>query len=136
MSKNVLGVIAGLAVWAIVVSVVGAVMRAAWPAYAAVADAMTFTLPMQIARLAISAVATLAAGWATASIVSRSLVARVMPGVLLLVAFIPVHINLFDKFPLWYHLTFLVSLIPLTYAGGLICTWRPGVRVDNGLRPA
>jgi hypothetical protein len=136
MSKNVLGVIAGLAVWAIVVSVVGAVMRAAWPAYAAVADAMTFTLPMQIARLAISAVATLAAGWATASIVSRSLVARVMPGVLLLVAFIPVHINLFDKFPLWYHLTFLVSLIPLTYAGGLICTWRPGARVDNGLRPA
>jgi len=41
-----------------------------------------------------------------------------MPGVLLLVAFIPQHVMLWDKFPVWYHLTFLLSLVPLTYLGG------------------
>jgi hypothetical protein len=39
---------------------------------------------------------------------------------LLLVVFIPQHIMLWDKFPVWYPLTFLVSLVPLTYMGGNI----------------
>jgi hypothetical protein len=138
MSKKILGVIAGLVVWAIVVTALGQIMRSGWPAYAKVADAMTFTLPMLIARLSISVVATLAAGLVTASIVPSARVAGVMPGVLLLLAFIPEHINLFDKFPLWYHLTFLVSLIPLTYAGGTIATRRvnPAVSIEKDLRPA
>ena len=34
---------------------------------------------------------------------------RLRPGVILLVAFIPVHIGLWDKFPVWYHLTFLLA---------------------------
>jgi hypothetical protein len=45
----------------------------------------------------------------------------VLPGVLLLIGFIPVHVMLWDKFPVWYHLAFLLSLVPLTYLGG---TWR------------
>ena len=39
---------------------------------------------------------------------------------ILLVAFIPQHIMLWKTFPVWYHLTFLLSLVPLTYAGGTI----------------
>src|SRR5262245_51113548 len=118
MAKKILGVVAGLAVWITIVTVVGAIMRLSWPAYASVADAMTFTFPMQVARLSISFLATLAAGLVTATIVQRSVVARLMTGVLLLMAFIPVHVMLWDKFPVWYHLTFLLSLIPLTYLGG------------------
>jgi hypothetical protein len=120
MSKRILGVVAGLAVWITTVSVLGAIMRLSWPAYASVADAMTFTLPMLIARLSIGAFATLATGMAAAAIAPRSMVARVMPGVVLLMAFIPVHIALWDKFPVWYHLTFLASLVPLTCIGGTI----------------
>jgi len=119
MAKKTLGVVAGLAAWMIIVTVVGAIMRASWPAYARVADAMTFTLPMLIARLSIGAVATLAAGLVTASIARGSTIARVLPGVLLVVGFIPVHVMLWDKFPVWYHLTFLASLVPLTYLGGM-----------------
>ena len=48
------------------------------------------------------------------------MVTRLMPGVLLLIGFIPVHISLWDRFPVWYHLTFLLSLVPLTYLGGTI----------------
>jgi hypothetical protein len=36
--------------------------------------------------------------------------------------FIPQHIMLWDKFPVWYHLTFLASLVPLTWIGGNIPT--------------
>jgi hypothetical protein len=118
MSKKILGVIAGLLVWLIVVIVVGEIMRWSWPGYASVADAMTFTLPMMIARLLIGALATLAAGMVTAIIVPRSTMTRVVTGVLLLIAFIPQHVMLWEKFPVWYHFTFLLSLVPLTYVGG------------------
>jgi len=50
MTRNVLGVIAGLAGWLIIAAVAGLIMRSSWPAYASVADSMTFTLPMMIAR--------------------------------------------------------------------------------------
>ena len=125
MAKSALGVVAGLAAWGIITSIAGLIMRGAWPEYASVADAMTFTLPMLFARLAIGAVATLAAGLVTTVIARRSLLATLMPGALLLVVFIPVHIMLWDKFPVWYHLTFLGSLVPLTYAGGKIAESRP-----------
>ena len=120
MARTILGVIAGLAVWVTIVIVAGLIMRGVWPEYARVADAMTFTLPMMFARLVIGALATLAAGLVTTVIARQSMLARLMPGVLLLVVFIPQHVMLWQKFPVWYHLTFLVSLVPLTYLGGKI----------------
>ncbi len=122
MSKKILGVVAGLMVWVVVVMVAGELMRQSWPAYASVADAMTFTLPMMIARLSIGALGMLAAGLVTAIIVPRSPVTRLAPGVLLLMAFIPQHVMLWDKFPIWYHSIFLLSLVPLTYVGGVLAS--------------
>ena len=118
LAKAVIGVVAGLAVWMAVVAVAGLIMRSSWPAYARVADAMTFTLPMMLARLSIGALATLAAGWVTAAIARRPMLVRLTPGLILLVGFIPQHIALWNNFPVWYHLTFLLSLVPLTYLGG------------------
>jgi hypothetical protein len=119
MARGVLGVVVGLAVWVIVVTVAGLVMRATWPAYASVADAMTFTLPMMVARLTVGALATLAMGFATSVVSRRSPVATLAAGALLLLVFIPEHIKLWDKFPVWYHLTFLLPLLPLAYLGGM-----------------
>jgi uncharacterized protein (DUF983 family) len=81
---------------------------------------MTFTLPMLVARLSISAVATFAAGLVTALLVPGSMLARLILGVLLLIAFIPVHVMLWNKLPVWYHLTFLLSLVPLSRLGGAL----------------
>jgi hypothetical protein len=98
-------------------------MRAAWPAYASVADAMTFTLPMMIARLVVGALATVAAGLTT-SVVTRRSRSATLAGVVLLLVFIPQHITLWEKFPVWYHLTFLLSLVPLSVLGGrFAATW-------------
>jgi hypothetical protein len=128
MARHILGVIAGLAVWMAIAGVAGVTMRRAWPDYASVADAMTFTLPMMFARLAIGALATLAAGWVIAVIARRSMLARVTAGLLLVVVFVPQHIMLWNKFPVWYHLTFLVSLVPLAYLGGQISvSWQGAV---------
>jgi len=118
IGKALLAVVAGLVVWIAVVTMAGLIMRSSWPAYARVADAMTFTLPMMFTRLSIGALATLAAGWVTAAIAPRPMLVRLMPGLILLAAFIPQHIALWNNFPVWYHLTFLLSLVPLTYLGG------------------
>jgi hypothetical protein len=118
MAKGILGVVAGLLAFMAVVAIAGIVMRTAWPSYARVADAMTFTLPMMIARLVIGALATIVAGLVTAVVARGSTFMKLAPGLLLLAAFIPQHIMLWEKFPVWYHLTFLLSLVPLTYAGG------------------
>jgi hypothetical protein len=119
MIKPILGVVAGLTVWLVLASVAGLILRAAWPEYAQVATAMTFTLSMKIARLAIGALATVAAGVVTRA-VAQSTAAGLVVGAMLLVIFIPEHVALWNKFPVWYHLTFLLSLVPLSYFGGRI----------------
>jgi hypothetical protein len=132
MARRILAVVAGLAVWVAVVSVAGVIMRRAWGQYASVADAMSFTLSMMLARLAIGTLATLAAGWVTAVIARRWIFARLTSGLLLLVLFVPQHIMLWDRFPVWYHLTFLASLVPLTYLGGNITAPRQAAGAVTG----
>ena len=133
MSRKIFGVVAGLVVWVTIVIVAGTIMRLSWPDYARVEIAMTFTLPMLVARLAISALATVATGLVAAIIARQSKLVQLMPGVLLLVAFIPVHITLWQKLPVWYHLTFLLSLVPLTYVGGTISRWWQNNRTSQVL---
>ena len=125
-ARNFIAVVAGLAAWMVVATLAGLIIRETWPAYVSVAESLLFTLPMKIARLSIGAIATLAAGY-VAGHITQSRVAQLLPGVLLLIFFIPVHINLWDKFPIWYHLTFLLSLVPLTYVGNRVADgWRTG----------
>jgi len=118
MLKITLAVIAGLVAWILLVTVSGLILRAAWPQYAAVAESMAFTLPMLVARLAISTVTLLAAARITAFVAPKATTATLLLGAILLAAFVPIHINLWNRFPIWYHLTFLLTLIPLSVLGG------------------
>ena len=85
--------------------------------YVAASGDLSFTLPMKLTRLSIGALTTIAAGAVTA-LVGQSRWTAVVTGALLLLIFIPEHISLWDKFPIWYHLTFLASLVPLAVVGG------------------
>jgi hypothetical protein len=123
MKRGVIGVLAGLVVWVAVASAAGLVLRATWPEYVTAAPMLNFTLAMKVARLSIGALATLAMGWVV-GVITRSRTSMLVAGMLLLVVFIPEHIALWDKFPVWYHLTFLLSLVPLTYGGGKIAERR------------
>ena len=117
--RNALSVVAGLMTWVAVAAVAGAIMRQTWPAYASITDPLAFTLPMMLARLSIGAVASVAMGSVSAYITPTAF-ARLLPGLILLIVFIPVHRSLWDKFPVWYHLTFLLTLVPLTSIGNAL----------------
>jgi len=111
MERNILGVIAGLAAWMVVATLVNLALRMLWAEYAAVEKALTFTLPMLFARLVIGFVASLVAGWIAARITGRSRVALWVVVGILLAVFLPTHVYLWDRFPAWYHVVFLASLV-------------------------
>ena len=115
MLKLIGGVIAGLAAWIVLVSALDWILRNGWHDYAAVEKSMAFTTPMMVARLAMSAACSLAAGYAAARLDKR---APLIAGTILLLLFIPVHYSLWPKFPIWYHLTFLASLPFASLVGG------------------
>jgi uncharacterized protein (DUF983 family) len=41
-------------------------------------------------------------------------------GSVVLAMFVPVHIAIWSKFPVWYHLTFLLTIIPAVLVGALL----------------
>jgi hypothetical protein len=71
---------------------------------------------MKIARLSLGAASTLIAA-ATARRLSAASWLPVVLGCALLVLFLPEHYRLWNRLPLWYHLTFLCSLVPLALLG-------------------
>ncbi|MGH6872816.1 MAG: hypothetical protein ACREHE_15040 [Rhizomicrobium sp.] len=119
MLRGILGAIAGVVTWFVAITVLGLALRYSWPDYAAVEKAMTFTVPMMAARLAVSGIGSLTGGY-VASLISRErLWAALGAGVILLVPFVPYHLTtaIWSKFPVWYHLTFFVSLPLLSVIG-------------------
>jgi uncharacterized protein (DUF983 family) len=115
----VLAAVAGFFTWWIVATVLDRALRLAWPEYAVAVPTMTFSLSMLLARLVEGALCTLAAGALAAWIgrASSSRRAAVAMAALLLLFFVPTHAMIWSHFPVWYHLTFLGSLAPLTLLG-------------------
>jgi hypothetical protein len=72
---------------------------------------MNFTLPMMIARLTESTVALVAASYAVVRLDRGSRAAPWAFALLMFTFFSAVHYTLWNKFPLWYHAYFLISLI-------------------------
>jgi hypothetical protein len=128
MKRSIFAVLGGLAAWAVTATLINRVLRAGLAGYALAEPTLTFTLGMKIARLILGALASLAAGATTALIApSRKSLPWVL-GAIVLAAFIPVHVQLWPKFPVWYHLVFLGTLVPLVALGATL------VRLRN--RPA
>jgi hypothetical protein len=119
MLRAIGGIAGGLFAWVVVATVGNRVLRAAWPGYAAVEVAMNFTLAMLLLRLLLGALSSLCAGFFAAWIARGNRVAITVLAGLLLVAFIPVHYTLWERFPVWYHLTFLLSLVAVTVLGAM-----------------
>ena len=118
--RSIAAVVGGFVVWWVVATVGNFAVRALIPGYADVERAMNFTLDMQVARLVTGALASLVAGWVAARIShgSRRVVWALV--IALLALFIPVHYRLWERFPPWYHLVFLASLVVATLAGAAL----------------
>jgi hypothetical protein len=111
MVRTVLSVIAGVVAWIIVVTAVDIAMRHFWPEYGAVFRALTFTLPMMLARLIESTAALIIAAIVTVRIAPASRYAPWAFGIVMLAIFVPTHYIVWAKFPIWYHAYFLSSLV-------------------------
>ena len=118
--KTVGAVIAALVTWFFVATVVNLALRALWPHYHEAEIAFNFTFAMKLSRLLLGAISTLGAGFVAAWIDKGRMRAATLTGVVLLGLFIPGHYRIWDKFPVWYHLTFLLSLLPLTLLGAAL----------------
>jgi hypothetical protein len=117
MWRTIASVVAGLIAWAIVVTLLNFGLRAALPGYHAAEATLEFTLAMKVARLIEAALSSLAAGGVVSLIAPSKKWAPWLVGFIVLAMFLPVHVKLWDKFPVWYHLAFLVPLVPLVALG-------------------
>jgi hypothetical protein len=117
MKRAVVAFIAGLLAWGVVVSLIDRALRLSLAGYAAAEPKLAFTLGMMWARLVMAAATSLIAGTVVGAIAPASKRTPWVLGLVILAAFIPVHVRLWHAFPAWYHLSFLVPLAPLIAAG-------------------
>jgi hypothetical protein len=117
MKRLIFAVVTGLAVWMLVATLLNFGLRAGLAGYALAEPTMTFTLGMKVARLILGALASLAAGAAAGLIAPSKTSPRWVLGAIILALFIPVHIQLWAKFPVWYHVVFLGTVLPLVALG-------------------
>jgi hypothetical protein len=132
MWRTVLGIVGGLMTWAVVVTLLNFGLRAALPGYHEAEATLQFTLAMKAGRLIEAAVASLAAGAAVSLIAPSKGWAPWLVGFIIAAMFLPVHVSLWNRFPVWYHLAFLVPLAPLVALGG----WRARSAGEKAQRPA
>ena len=105
-------------VWIALCTILITPVRLMWLDYAAAEPSRNFTLAMMVMRLSISGIASLAGGWLAGLTVRESRVTPLAGGLLMLGMFIPVHLGIWDEYPVWYHITFLTSLPVLAWIGG------------------
>ena len=135
MKRSIFALLAGLMMWVLVVTLLNRGLRAGLPGYALAEPTMTFTLGMKVARLVLGALASLVAGAATGWIApSRTGLPWVL-GAIILAAFIPIHLQLWTKFPVWYHLVFLGTLVPLVVLGAALIQSRNSPAERGGKVP-
>jgi hypothetical protein len=117
MKRAILAVAAGLVLWIMLISVLNRGLRLLVAGYAAAEPTLSFTLGMLMARLLIAALTSLIAGALVRWLAPASVRAPLLLGIILLIAFIPIHVQRWSLFPFWYHTVFLVTLIPLVVLG-------------------
>ena len=131
MVRSVLAVITGFVTWMVVATLGNFLIRALLPGYVAAEPSMSFTLVMMLARLALGVVSSILAGFATAAVARDKMRAVYICAALLVLCFLPIHYQLWSKFPLWYHTFFLITLAPLMLLSALVQRGRgpsaPGV---------
>lgn len=120
MKRFILACLAGLVTWIVVVTVINRVLRLSLPNYTAAEHTLQFTLGMKWARLLMAIVTSVAAGAVTGWISRSSRWAPLIVGGVVFAMFTPLHIAIWSKFPVWYHLTFLLTIIPAVLVGALL----------------
>lgn len=120
MVRVIVGVIAGFVVWSVLWLVTNQVVQAAAPG-AVQEDGSIAGGGVLVAILGASAVCSLVSGLLAALIAPAGRFrAAVALGVLLLAVGVMVQVQYWSVMPLWYHLSFLALLLPVTVVGAAL----------------
>jgi hypothetical protein len=112
MVRTILAVVGGVAAWALVATLLNIGLRLALPGYSEAEPLLAFTLGMKVGRLALAIIASLAAGAVARAIAPASKAAPWAVGLVMLALFLPIHVQIWSRLPIWYHLFFLLTLAP------------------------
>jgi hypothetical protein len=96
-----------------------ALLRASWPAYALAEPEKAYTLAMLFVRLLIFSSMIVATSGVATLIAGDKRVAWVAGGLILALS-IPPHLYpgyVWDDYPAWYHIIYLLSILPLALLG-------------------
>lgn len=116
-----LGIITGYVTWTVLWLAGNAALGASFrDAYQAFADGGRFDDPMLLAfSLVLSVVCSVVAGFAAAKVGREQASAAVWGAAIALLATgIGVQVSAWDRMPIWYHLVFLVLIVPACRIGG------------------
>jgi hypothetical protein len=126
MLRNILSVTAGVVLWSVLWVAGNAVLSLATPG-SFKEDGSTDLFAILAGILVWSIVLSILSGYVTVAIArSQGLVQTVIVGAILLAIGIFVQMQYWDVMPLWYHLSFLVLLLPMVVVGGKIRLARTG----------
>lgn len=126
MKRSILACLAGLLTWLVVVTIINRILRLTLPNYTAAEHTLQFTLAMKWARLIMAIVTSVAAGAVARRVAPASRWAQWFVGGVVLAMFLPAHIAIWNKFPAWYHLTFLLTIVPAVLLGAALPSNRRG----------
>ncbi len=137
MKRAIVAFVAGLFTWLIVISLINRMLRLSLAGYAAAEPLLTFTLGMMAARLTMAAATSLIAGAVVGLVAPTNKRVPWILGAVLLIVFIPIHVRLWNALPIWYHLTFLIPLAPLTALGAWLASrsWSDGHSAQTATSP-
>ncbi|MGZ6187025.1 MAG: hypothetical protein ACXWNN_14180 [Candidatus Binataceae bacterium] len=117
MKRTVLSVVAGLVVWTIIVSLLNRGVRLVLPGYTEAEPELAVTLAMKLARLGEAVITSVLTGIIVRWIAPASRFAPWIVGGIILALFLPEHVRIWSRLPVWYHAFFLLTLAPLIALG-------------------
>ncbi len=125
MGRSILAVFAGAVLWALLWASTNAGLMAAFPEIIQ-PDEYVGHLGMLLTFLGVSFIYSVAAGYITALVAkSKAIQHGLALGILQLSLGIFIEVSYWELLPVWYHLVFLVLLIPGNVTGAAIRADRP-----------
>lgn len=118
MGKIIIGVLVGFIVWTILWLGSDAIIRAIAPDVAPDEDLSNISSTYLIIKLVSSVFFSIISGYIAAMTANENVKSSLHLGILLLLVGIFFQAMAWNQIPLWYHLLFLILLIPMTILGG------------------
>jgi hypothetical protein len=113
------GVVSGVLAFLIAGLLGLAVLSATWPAYASAVPTKAYSTAMLLARLGVAVAASIVAGLVAGGLGGARAVRAV--GYVLTAVSAVIHIGMvWPDYPVWYHVVYLLSLLPVTALAGRV----------------